>query len=184
MAIETPRHMTSGEPRGGGIEQPTPWSTPGRWTITTVDGTVTSGYLPAWAEDDPSEAGVPVELLPERLARIGHRSFFEGRMMDLATPGTRGRPEEEAVFEGSIDCVPYAVNAEARVPVVNIQVCPGHWLLGLDPDGVAQVAAQLRAQADLLADEVRPALAAAREDWAVRALTASPDRAVTDGGAG
>jgi hypothetical protein len=116
MAIETPRHMTSGEPRGGGIEQPRPWSTPGRWTITAVDGTVTSGYLPAWAEDDPSEAGVPVELLPERLARIGHRSFFEGRMMGLATPGTRGRPEEEAVFEGSIDCVPYAVNAEAACP--------------------------------------------------------------------
>jgi hypothetical protein len=182
--METPRHMTSGAPRGDGIEQPRPWSTPGRWTITTVDGTVTSGYLPAWAEDDPSEAGVPVELLPERLARIGHRSLFEGRMMALATPGTRGRPEDEAVFEGSIDCVPYAVHADARAPVVNIQVCPGHWLLGLDPDAVAQVAAQLRAQADLLADEVRPALAAAREDWAVRALTASPDRAATDGGAG
>lgn len=37
---------------------------PGRtWTITTTAGDTVSGYLPGWAEQDPSRTG----LRPERL---------------------------------------------------------------------------------------------------------------------
>lgn len=145
-----------------------PWSTPGAWTITTVDGSVTTGYLPAWAEDDPSEVGVLPAMLPVCLAGIGHRTFFDGQMMNIvARDSMGGEAEEEAVFAGSIDCVPYAVDTEARLPVVNIEICPGYWILGLDPAAVARIAAQLRAQADLLTGQVRPALTAARDDWSL-----------------
>ncbi|CAG6392299.1 hypothetical protein SCOCK_160081 [Actinacidiphila cocklensis] len=76
-------------------KQPPPWSTPGTWAITTSDGAVTSGYLPAWAEDDPTEIGVPEEELPQRLAQVNHRAFFEGPMPPLTAPdlwGTGGWP--------------------------------------------------------------------------------------------
>jgi hypothetical protein len=123
----------------------------------------------AWAEDDPSEAGVPADLLPERLAGIDHRTFFEGPMVLLTAPGRpggrRGEPEEDAVFEGSIDCSPYDPDPRLRVPVVNIQVSVGHWILALDPEELADLAAKLRAHADRLDHEVRPALIAARADW-------------------
>lgn len=125
-----------------------------------------SGYLPTWAEDDPSEVGVPVEMLGIRLAGISHRSFFEGQFIYVVAPDAHGKPEEETVFECSIDCNPYGESPEPRVPVVNIQAFPEHWVLGLDPAAVAEMAAKLRAQADLLDNEVRPALIAAREDWA------------------
>jgi anti-sigma regulatory factor (Ser/Thr protein kinase) len=149
---------------------PPPWSTPGRWTVTTDSGAATSGYLPAWAEDDPTEASVPLDELPERLAGINHRNFFEGPMVPLTAPDVWEGVEEDAIFEGSIDCNPYDPDSALRVPVVNLQVCVGRWILGLDPPGVAEVAAKLRAHADLLDEKVRPALIAAREDWATHHL--------------
>ncbi|WP_327290402.1 ATP-binding protein [Streptomyces sp. NBC_01198] len=145
---------------------PPPWSTPGKWTITTDTGSATSGYLPAWAEDDPTEANVPLGQLPERLAGINHRNLFEGPMLPLTAPDVWQGAEEDAVFEGSIDCNPYDPDPGLRVPVVNLQVCVGRWILGLDPLGVAEVAAKLRVHADFLDEKVRPALDAAREDWA------------------
>lgn len=145
---------------------PPPWNAPGKWTITTDSGAATSGYLPAWAEDDPTEADVPLDQLPERLAGINHRNFFEGPMMPLTAPDVWEGVEEDAVFEGSVDCNPYDPDPGLRVPVVSLQVCVGRWILGLDPPGVAEVAAELRAHADFLDEKVRPALIAAREDWA------------------
>ncbi|MFF7155288.1 DUF6907 domain-containing protein [Streptomyces sp. NPDC008139] len=145
---------------------PPPWSTPGRWTITTDSGSATSGYLPAWAEDDPTEANVPLDRLPVRLAGINHRNLFEGPMMPITAPDVWGAVEEDAVFEGSIDCNPYDPDPSLRVPVVNLQVCVGRWILGLDPHGLADVAAKLHAHADFLESKVRPALVAALEDWA------------------
>jgi hypothetical protein len=145
---------------------PPPWNTPGKSTITTDSGSTTSGYLPAWAEDDPTEADVPLDQLPERLAGINHRNFFEGPMVPLTAPDVWEGVEEDAVFEGRIDCNPYDPDPGLRVPVVNLQVCVGRWILGLDPLGVAEVAAKLRAHADFLDAKVRPALNAAREDWA------------------
>ena len=160
-----PQQSTTTPKNPSARKQPAPWSTPGKWTITTEGGPVISGYLPAWAEDDPSEVDVPPALLPARLADLNHRTFFEGAMMPLTTD-PRGEAEEDAVFEGSIDCNPYDPHTRLRVPVVNIQVCRGHWILGLDPQALADIAAKLRAQADRLHNEVLPALIAAREDWA------------------
>ncbi|MYS19885.1 methyltransferase, FxLD system [Streptomyces sp. SID4948] len=105
-------------------------------------------------------------MLGVRLADVSHRSFFEGQVLNVVAPDARGEAEEEVVFEGSIDCNPYAADAGLRVPVVNISAYPEHWVLGLDPGGVAEVAAKLRAQADRLDHEIRPALIAARADWA------------------
>ena len=150
----------------GPVEQPKPWSTPGSWTITTTAGLAESGYLPDWAEDDPSEAGVPPDLLPTRRTGINHRTFFEGAMMPVTTTDSRNDAEEDAVFEGSIDCNPYDADTRSRVPVVNIQICLGHRILGLNPQELVGIAVKLRAQADRLHDEVLPALIAAREDWA------------------
>ncbi|MEE4545797.1 hypothetical protein V2S66_27990 [Streptomyces sp. V4-01] len=50
--------------------------------------------------------------------------------------------------------------------MVNLQVSVGRWILGLDPDGLADIATKLRAHADLLDHTVRPTLVAARDDWA------------------
>jgi hypothetical protein len=149
-------------------EQPRPWSTPGSWTITTADGREVSGYLPDWAEDDPSETAVPPELLPQRLATVGHRSFFEGITVNLVIERAWGKPveEEEAIIEGSIDCAPFSADPAHHLPVVTLQICPGYTINALDPDGLAAIAAKLRAQADLLANEVHAALISARTDWA------------------
>lgn len=147
-------------------EQPPPWSTPGTWAITTTDNAVTSGYLPAWAEDDPTEMAVEPEELPQRLGMVNHRAFFEGPTMPVTAPDLWDGVEEDSVFEGSIDCNPYDPDPRLRVPVVNLQVSVGRWILGLDPNGLADTAATLRAHADLLDHKVRPALIAARDDWA------------------
>ncbi|WP_333769310.1 DUF6907 domain-containing protein [Streptomyces sp. IBSBF 2435] len=159
-------------------EQPQPWSTPGKWTITTEVGSVTSGYLPEWAEDDPSEAGVPLDQLPLRLGGINHRNFFEGPLVLLTATGGGDDAEEDAVFAGSIDCNPYDPDDRLRVPVVNIQVSPDHWILGLDPQELADIASKLRAQADVLHDEVLPTLIAAREDWSSH----HPEHTITPSG--
>lgn len=159
------QHTTQVQQPPGPVEQPRPWSTPGVWTLTTTAGFVASGYLPQWAEDDPSEAGVPQEELGTRLAGISHRGCFDGVIMMLSRESRGPEPEEDAVFEGSIDCTPYADEPEPRVPVVNVQVCPGTWILGLDPKGLADVVGKLRSQADLLDRDVLPRLVAAREDW-------------------
>jgi hypothetical protein len=111
---------------------------------------------------------VPPDLLPQRLAGINHRTFFEGAMMPLTTTGTRDDAEEDADFEGSIDCNPYDTDPRLRAPVVNIQVSPGHWIAGLDTQELADVAAKLRTQADRLHNEILPALITAREDWTTR----------------
>ena len=161
------QHTPHVPPPPGPVEQPKPWSTPGSWTITTGGGSATNGYLPDWAEDDPTETAVPLDLLSARLAGINHRNFFEGTMMPLTTTDTRDDDaEEDAVFEGSIDCNPYDEDPRLRVPVVNIQVCLGRWILGLGPQELADIAVKLRAQADRLHDEVLPALITARDDWA------------------
>jgi hypothetical protein len=52
--------------------------------------------------------------------------------------------------------------------VANIQPCPGYSLPALDPEGVAEIAAKLRAQADLFDHTLRPTLIAARKEWAAQ----------------
>lgn len=148
------------------VVQPRPWSTPGQWTITAETGLTVSGYLPEWAEDDPSENGVPLSLLPARLAGVSHRSLFEGQMVPLVTPDLNAAAEDDAILEGAIDCNPYDPNPDLRRPHVTLQVCVGYWIRGLDPDDLTRVITQLRAQADLLERHIHPALITARDDWA------------------
>jgi hypothetical protein len=159
--------------------QPRPWSTPGQWTITTDTGLTVSGHLPEWAEDDPSENGVPLSLLPVRLAGVSHRTLFEGQMVSLVTPELNAEPEEDAILEGSIECNPFDPDPELRRPHFTLQVCVGYWIRGLGPDDLTRVIAQLRSQADLLEQEVHPALIAARDDWAAHETPRSPRCAET-----
>ncbi|WP_051951122.1 ATP-binding protein [Actinacidiphila yeochonensis] len=152
----------------GPREQPPPWSTPGTWTITTTDHTISEGYLPDWAEDDPTEVNVPLAELPQRLALVNHRTFFEGPTMPVTAPDLWDGPKDEPVFEGSIDCNPHDPDPRKRDPLVNLQLAEGRWVLGLDPQQLAEVAIKLREHADLLDKKIRPALVAARDDWAAR----------------
>jgi hypothetical protein len=76
-----------------------------------------------------------------------------------------GPGEQEEVFCGTIDCHPYTNDPAPRVPVANIRIVDDYWITNLDPAELADIAAKLRAQADWLDNEVRPALAATRDDW-------------------
>lgn len=175
--ISTRHHPTTAPARDNaapGTGQSVPFSTPGRWAITTTTGSAVRGYLPAWAEDDPSEAGVPPNLLPPTLAGICHRSLFEGQLFTVVPAGERGEAQDEAVFEARITCRPYAPAPAVHVPVVDIEVYPGHWLLGLDAVGVTMVAAKLRAHADRLERDVRSALVTAHADWTAHHHEADP----------
>lgn len=139
------------------------------WTLTTTNGRSVTGYLPGWAGDDPSEHNVPAADLDDRLSDIHHTRFFPGQRVPIYAAASRsGRPVEEEVLSCTLDCTPYAEGPDVRVPVINVHVCAESWITDLDPEGLAQVAAQLRDQADRLDNEVRPALIAAREDWANR----------------
>jgi hypothetical protein len=138
-----------------------------QWAIITTGGHVVTGYLPTWATTDPSERDVPLDELADRLADINHWAAFPGQTITVHTPET-GRPIEEEILHGSIDCNPYADAPEPRIPVANIHVAAECWISDLDPDDLARLAAQLRAQADRLEHQVRPALIAARTDWMSR----------------
>ena len=139
----------------------------GTWRIGTTTGFVVEGYLPAWAEEDSSRTGVSPELLPARLADVGHWVQFEGQPMRVHDPAADGEMVGNGqVFSGTIDCHPFAEYPEPRVPVANLAVAGDIWINDLDPDGLAEIATQLRAQADRLDHEVRPRLVAARADWA------------------
>ncbi|WP_405584377.1 DUF6907 domain-containing protein [Streptomyces sp. NBC_01190] len=143
----------------------TPSEAPGgTWTIETSGGYTATGYLPTWAEEDPSESGIPLGRLPATLADITHRAPFEGQCV-AAVHGS-GLAETAEILSGSIDCTPYAEDPDPRGPVANIRIIDDYWINGLDEDGLAAFAEQLRAQAALLEGEVGPALAAARAEMA------------------
>lgn len=140
-----------------------------------MDHAVT-GYLPAWAEGDPTATDVPLGRLAVVMADMSHQAPFDGQFVAVRCPsmetGTEtsdvgdGQSSTEYILWGNIECSPYAQDPNLRVPVVNIAVIADFWINGLDPAGLADVAGKLRAQADRLDHEVRPALMAARADWA------------------
>lgn len=134
-----------------------------RWRIATTSGYAVSGYLPPWAEDDPSAEGVELERLGVHLADIAHRAVFPGRALPVT--GTDGPPEDTEVLAGVIDCHPYGEDPGPRMPVVHLHLVDDFWVLGLDPDALSHVAEQLHAQAAWLEAELRPRLIAARDDW-------------------
>lgn len=138
---------------------------PGRtWTITTRNGYLVRSYLPGWAEEDPSQAGIAPDGLRNALHDIIHRAPFDGQLVSLAQGGY-GAGERTWVFSGNIECIPDAEDGKPPLPVANIHFFDDYWLTGLGPDEVAVFAAQLRAQADRLDGDVRPRLAAYRADW-------------------
>ncbi|SHK57061.1 DUF6907 domain-containing protein [Actinacidiphila paucisporea] len=138
---------------------------PRRWTVATTEGFTVTGHLLAWADDDPTATGVPPGQLAVQLADISHRAYFDGELLHVIAPG---REPQEGVLWGVLVCDPYAEDPAPRVPVVNIAVVDDYWINHLDPAGLAEVAARLRAQADRLDHDVRPRLVAARADWAAR----------------
>jgi hypothetical protein len=143
------------------------------WTITTTSGCTVTGHLPGWATADPSEEGVSADRLAVALDDVNHHAPFEGLSLSVFTPGRPvDGPEAAPFFRGGIDCNPFAAAPEPCVPVANIEVLPDFWLNDLDPDGLAGAAAMLRTLADRLDNELRPALVAARADWAAAALAA------------
>lgn len=137
---------------------------PGRiWTIATTGGFAATGYLPEWAEDNPSNF-VALDRLSPALADISHRSSFDGQRVRVGFGSAAA--EEAGILSGIIRCTPYAEAPSLNVPVVDLLIVDDWWVTDLDPQGLAEIAALLRAQADRIDHEVRPALAAAREDWA------------------
>lgn len=143
---------------------PTAVGSGGEWCITTSDRDVAvRGYLPGWAEDDPSGTDVAPELLGKRLADVHHRQDFGGESATVAF--ACDPPRATVVFGVTVDCRPFAEDDQPAVPVANVQIVDDFWFKDLDPDGLGAVAALLRAQADRLEQQARPALVAARDDW-------------------
>ncbi|WP_407675914.1 DUF6907 domain-containing protein [Peterkaempfera bronchialis] len=88
-----------GVPPAPGREDPT-------WTLTTTGGHTLTGHLPAWADEDPSESGIPLELLGTRLADISHRTTFPGQPAKVVLGSAPAQDAE--ILWASIDCHPYA----------------------------------------------------------------------------
>lgn len=137
------------------------------WTITATTGHTVTGHLPTWAAKDPSETDVSIELLAARVSDLNHYTEFEGQTVRVETTEAMSRQAaDEQLLFGSIDCYPYAEDPESRVPTASINITAACWISDLDPDGLAQFTAKLRAQADRLDHEVLPMLLAARAEWA------------------
>ncbi|WP_435178721.1 DUF6907 domain-containing protein [Actinacidiphila sp. bgisy145] len=134
--------------------------------ITTTAGEQVSGYLPPWAAEDPSEADVPPEELAARLADVCHYREFPGQVLRAYSPGNSSvAPEELEVMSSSITCTPYAPAPELALPVVTVRVAGEYWMTDLDPAGVADLVAGLRAVADRLDGVVIPQLNDIRAEW-------------------
>lgn len=136
----------------------------GFWTLTTADGETVRGYLPGWAEEDPSRTGIPPEALRNAVYDVVHRASFDGQPLRLA-PGGYGPGEDTWIFGGNIECAPETDDGQTPIPVVNVHLIEDFWISGLGPDELAALIAQLRAQADLLEHDVRPRLITCRADW-------------------
>lgn len=140
---------------------------PRTWTIATENGVKVSGYLPPWADGDPSETACPADRLELRLADLTHSRDFDGQPMLIDTPFGLNRTRdiyEEEVFRGRIVCDPYDGNPIGRTPTATVAVVEDCVIEGLDPAGVTAIADKLRAQAAVL-DQVAADLTDARADW-------------------
>ena len=135
------------------------------WAISTTNGETMTGYLPTWAQDDPSKSGVAPDQLAVELSGITHEATFGGQFMRVC-PGAEDPGEDTAVLIALIQCAPFAGDGtEARPPLVNVQVLDDFWIMNLDPSGVLEVAATFRSFADLLVNTVAPSLSAAHAEW-------------------
>lgn len=136
------------------------------WSIVTTTGERVSGFLPAWAEDDPSRTGVDPGRLHIALSDVTHETFFGGQFVPVCQ-GAQEEGEDSAVLSAVMRCRPFATDDRTSVtaPLVSIQLVDDFWIRDLDPPGVIEAAGQFRGFADLLLTTVAPALTAARTDW-------------------
>ena len=134
------------------------------WQVSTASGLALTGYLPPWADENPSLSGVALEHLGVCLANIVHSTEFSGQLGYVSNHG--GPVEETVIFSGFIDCHPHAEDPALRVPFAHLHLVGDHRIINLDPNGVADLAALFHAQGTYLENEVLSALTAARSEWA------------------
>ncbi|MFC4035821.1 DUF6907 domain-containing protein [Streptomyces polygonati] len=146
-------------------------TSPGQtWSISTTGGFTLTGYLPPWADEDPSATDVPLEKLSIKLIDLAHWRPFDGQRMRIHHPAHAdgdGQPGEceESVLDGHIACYPYSDDPAERTPYANVRVVDDFWLNNLTPEGLTKLATQLRAQAHHLETDLAPILEQARSDW-------------------
>lgn len=139
------------------------------WTITTEFGVTVHGYHPTWDQTDPSAHNIPADRLEMYVSDVDHVQHWKGQVVTANLHAHEGRYTGECpILCPQMNLRPFDPNPAERVPNVSIELAEGsdEWIEHLDPQGVADVASRLRAQADRLENEVLPALIAAREDWA------------------
>lgn len=146
-----------------------------QWTITTANGFTARGYLPKWADADPSAASIPADQLELHLADLTHHCGFGGMGVEAhvysSTPSYEGTVR---VLCPQMVCDPYSSDPARRVPTVTVELVEGggDWIENLDPVQVCELADKLRAHADAL-DDMAAHLQDAREDWAKHGGTAA-----------
>jgi len=153
------------------VEPPAPSGR--QWTITTDAGVKVSGYLPAWASEDPSKS-VPANKLEFTLDDLTFGRRYTGPTAKVNAPlGIDGARtvEDSELFHVAINCAPYSQYADERTPYAEVAVLEDCVIEKVGPDELAKLAEQLRAQADVLAQAARD-LAIARADWAANGGTA------------
>ncbi|MEW2518157.1 DUF6907 domain-containing protein [Actinacidiphila alni] len=141
------------------------------WTVTAENGTTVTGHLPAWAEKDPSESGVPADLLETTLSDVGLYRYYPGQTATLDTTvyatadGSRYNGPAP-ILRPQIVCRPHDDDPAERVPLVQLEVVEGgdDWIPNLDPAGVISLADGLCEHAGRLYG-VAADLADARADW-------------------
>jgi hypothetical protein len=139
------------------------------WVVTTSSGEAVSGYLPGWAEHDPSTMDVAMGRLPAVLADITHHADLGGLIMPVARAQ---EPAQNApVLAVSIQCKPFPEDGDPHIPVVNVQVTDDFWISDLDPAAVTDLGQRLRTLGERLVTTVAPTLATARTDWTHRHRT-------------
>ncbi|WP_329175156.1 DUF6907 domain-containing protein [Streptomyces sp. NBC_01477] len=141
------------------------------WRISTNGGITLTGYLPPWADEDPSESDVPLEELSVKLVDLAHWRPFDGQMMRIHNPAHADGADlvaEASLFDGHVTCHPYSDDPQERTPYADVRVVDDLWLNHLTPEDLTRLTAQLRAQADHIENDVTPLLEAARGDWTAR----------------
>jgi hypothetical protein len=142
----------------------------GTCTFALANGSSVSLYRPAWAEgDDPSEDNLTPDELRMHLEDLHHARSYKALRVDAANlQQTKGRYRgPAAILCPQLDVRPYSDDLAERIPTVSVEISEGSddWIENLDPAGVADLAAKLRAQAAVL-DQAARDLTAARADWA------------------
>lgn len=139
-----------------------------KWTIRTINAVEVSGYLPPWAEGDPSKDGLAPDLLRVRLEDLTHGKYFDGVDVNVGVYSD-SEPYRAVlpILVPQMVCSPHAADPAHRVPTVTIEVLEGigDWIQDMTPGDVHALAGKLRAHADHL-DAVADDLADARDDWA------------------